>query len=125
MILFCLLKSHSGLYAQLSSKLKTPKSIALTMIINVDTVKKIANLARIEVKREELGDLATELSDIVSFMEELKDVDVANISPMTSVTPMNITLRDDQITDGDNPEEILRNAPDKNEGFFAVPKVIE
>lgn len=125
MILFCLLKSHSGLYAQLSSKLQNPKLIVLIMIIDVDTVKKIANLARIEVKREELGDLAIELSNIVSFMEELKDVDVANISPMTSVTPMNIPLRDDQITDGGNPKEILGNAPEKNEGFFAVPKVIE
>tara|TARA_Y100001968_G_C18880104_1_gene491323 strand:- start:95 stop:433 length:339 start_codon:yes stop_codon:yes gene_type:complete len=103
----------------------TKKNDFFKMKINVDTVKKIANLARIEVKKDELAGVAAELSEIVSFMEELNEANVTTTPPMTSVTPMRSSLRDDEITDGGDAGKILGNAPEKNEGFFTVPKVIE
>ena len=87
--------------------------------------KKIAKLAQIETNENELEHLAKELSNILRFMEQLNDVDVTNVAPLTSVTPMELKLRSDEITDGDKRSKILMNAPRQSEGFFAVPKVIE
>ena len=80
---------------------------------------------RIETNENELEHLAKELSNILRFMEQLNDVDVTNVAPLTSVTPMELKLRSDEITDGDKRSKILMNAPRQSEGFFAVPKVIE
>ena len=95
------------------------------MSIDIDTARKVAHLARIAVKEEDLPALAGELSAVLNFMEELNEVDVTGIEPMTSVTPMRLKRRQDVVTDGAMPERILSNAPDAREGFFAVPKVVE
>ncbi|NOX74159.1 MAG: Asp-tRNA(Asn)/Glu-tRNA(Gln) amidotransferase subunit GatC, partial [Alphaproteobacteria bacterium] len=87
--------------------------------------RKVAHLARIEVAESELENLAGELSNIIGFMEQLNEVDVEGVEPMTSVTPMALKRRKDVVTDGGYPQEILANAPDTREGFFAVPKVVE
>ena len=95
------------------------------MSIDPRTAKKIAKLAQIETNENELEHLAKELSNILRFMEQLNDVDVTNVAPLTSVTPMELKLRSDEITDGNKRSKILMNAPRQSEGFFAVPKVIE
>ena len=95
------------------------------MSIDIDTARRVAHLARIAVKEQDLPALAGELSGILSFMEQLNEVDVTGIEPMTSVTPMRLKRRADVVTDGGMPEKVLSNAPDAREGFFAVPKVME
>ena len=95
------------------------------MSIDIDTARRVAHLARIAVKEEDLPALAGELSGILTFMEQLNEVDVDGIEPMTSVTPMRLKRRVDVVTDGGYPDKILSNAPDAREGFFAVPKVVE
>ncbi|MGC9368229.1 MAG: Asp-tRNA(Asn)/Glu-tRNA(Gln) amidotransferase subunit GatC [Paracoccaceae bacterium] len=95
------------------------------MSIDIDTARRVAHLARIAVKEEDLPALAGELSNILTFMEQLNEVDVEGVEPMTSVTPMRLKRREDVVTDGGYPEKILSNAPDAREGFFAVPKVVE
>lgn len=93
--------------------------------IDTQTARKVASLARIRVAEEDLPKLAEQLSGIVSFMEQLNEVDVTGVEPMTSVTPMRLKRRVDGVTDGGYPEQVLKNAPDAREGFFAVPKVVE
>lgn len=95
------------------------------MSIDKDTARKVAHLARIAVKEEDLTKLAGELSAVLAFMEQLNEVDVDGIEPMTSVTPMRLVRRADVVTDGNIQAQILKNAPDAREGFFAVPKVVE
>jgi aspartyl-tRNA(Asn)/glutamyl-tRNA(Gln) amidotransferase subunit C len=95
------------------------------MAIDTDTARKVAKLARIRVEEADLAALAGELSGILGFMEQLNEVDVSGIEPMTSVTPMRLKRRADVVTDGDMQAAILKNAPDAREGFFAVPKVVE
>lgn len=95
------------------------------MAIDIDTARKVAHLARIAVPAERLPVLAEQLSGILSFMEQLNEVDVTGIEPMTSVTPMRLKRRADVVTDGNIQASILKNAPDAREGFFAVPKVVE
>ena len=95
------------------------------MVIDTDTVKRVANLARIDVTEKELIPLSKELSTILEFMQQLNDVDVKDVEPLTSVTPMDLNLREDIVNDGEKPKQILMNAPSQSEGFFAVPKMIE
>ncbi|GAB1479342.1 MAG: Asp-tRNA(Asn)/Glu-tRNA(Gln) amidotransferase subunit GatC [Rhodobacteraceae bacterium] len=95
------------------------------MSIDIDTARKVAHLARIRVQEAELPALARELSGILGFMEQLNEVDVTGIEPMVSVTPMRLARRADVVTDGNIQEQVLKNAPDAREGFFAVPKVVE
>jgi len=95
------------------------------MSIDKDTARRAAHLARIEVAEDELENLAGELSGILDFMEQLNEVDVEGVEPMTSVTPMRLKRRVDVVNDGDQQAKILSNAPDAREGFFAVPKVVE
>ena len=95
------------------------------MSIDTDTARKVAKLARIRVEEADLPKLAQELSGILGFMEQLGEVDVTGIEPMTSVTPMRLKRRADVVTDGNIQDAILKNAPDAREGFFAVPKVVE
>ncbi len=95
------------------------------MSVDKDTVRRVAHLARIEVAEDDLGHLATELSAILDFAEQLAEVDVEGVEPMTSVTPMALKRRKDEVTDGNIRDKILANAPDAREGFFAVPKVVE
>lgn len=93
--------------------------------IDLETARRVAKLARIRVPDANLPQLAEQLSGILSFMEQLNDVDVEGIEPMTSVTPMRLKRRVDGVTDGNMQARILANAPDAREGFFAVPKVVE
>ena len=95
------------------------------MSIDIDTARKVAKLARIRVEEADLPALAGELSGILGFMEQLNEVDVEGVEPMTSVTPMRLRRRADVVTDGNIQGQILKNAPDAREGFFAVPKVVE
>ncbi len=95
------------------------------MSVDTDTVRRVARLARIAVAEEELAPLAGELNTILGWVEQLGEVDVEGVEPMTSVTPMDLKQREDQITDGHRQNDILTNAPDAREGFFAVPKVVE
>lgn len=95
------------------------------MSIDKETARRVAHLARIEVSEDALEPLASELSHILTFMEQLQEVDVEGVEPMTSVTPMSLKRRADEITDGGYASKILANAPDAREGFFAVPKVVK
>ncbi|HDR28819.1 Asp-tRNA(Asn)/Glu-tRNA(Gln) amidotransferase subunit GatC [Rhodovulum sp.] len=95
------------------------------MSIDIDTARRVAHLARIAVAEDDLPALAGQLSGILTFMEQLNEVDVSDVEPMTSVTPMRLKRREDVVTDGGYPKKILANAPDAREGFFAVPKVVE
>ena len=95
------------------------------MLIDTETARKVAKLARIRVQEADLPALAAELSGILGFMEQLNEVDVSGVEPMTSVTPMRLARRADVVTDGGYPSRVLGNAPDAREGFFAVPKVVE
>ena len=95
------------------------------MAIDIDTARKVAKLARIRVEEGDLPALADKLSGILGFMEQLGEVDVTGVAPMTSVTPMRLRRRADVVTDGGQQAAVLANAPDAREGFFAVPKVVE
>ncbi|MFT7058395.1 MAG: aspartyl-tRNA(Asn)/glutamyl-tRNA(Gln) amidotransferase subunit C [Pseudorhodobacter sp.] len=95
------------------------------MSIDIATARKVAKLARIHVEEADLPALAGELSGILGFMEQLNEVNVDGVEPMTSVTPMRLKRREDVVTDGNIQKAILKNAPDAREGFFAVPKVVE
>jgi len=95
------------------------------MSIDTTTAARVAKLARIKVEEAELPALANEFSAILGFIEQLNEVDVEGVEPMTSVTPQRLKRRSDVVTDGDQPQAVLKNAPDAREGFFAVPKVVE
>ncbi|MEO0993772.1 MAG: Asp-tRNA(Asn)/Glu-tRNA(Gln) amidotransferase subunit GatC, partial [Pseudomonadota bacterium] len=89
------------------------------------TARRIAHLARIRVEDDRLPQLADELSGILGWVEQLSEIDVEGVEPMTSVTPMALPMREDTVTDGDRQTDVLGNAPDAREGFFTVPKVVE
>jgi aspartyl-tRNA(Asn)/glutamyl-tRNA(Gln) amidotransferase subunit C len=95
------------------------------MSIDTATAAKVAKLARIRVEEEDLAALAQDFNAILGFIEQLGELDVEDVEPMTSVTPMRLKRREDVVTDGDQQAKILSNAPDAREGFFAVPKVVE
>jgi aspartyl-tRNA(Asn)/glutamyl-tRNA(Gln) amidotransferase subunit C len=95
------------------------------MAIDIDTARKVAKLARIRVEEDRLPALADQLSGILGFMEQLNEVDVTGVDPMVSVTPMRLKRRADEVTTGGMAAQVLANAPDAREGFFAVPKVVE
>jgi aspartyl-tRNA(Asn)/glutamyl-tRNA(Gln) amidotransferase subunit C len=95
------------------------------MSIDIETARRVAKLARIKVEDEQLPALAAEFNTILGFIEQLGEVDVEGVEPMTSVTPMRLKRRQDEVTDGGMQERVLANAADAREGFFAVPKVVE
>jgi aspartyl-tRNA(Asn)/glutamyl-tRNA(Gln) amidotransferase subunit C len=95
------------------------------MSVDADTVRRIAHLARIAVAEEEVEHLQGELNAILAFVEQLSEVKVEGVEPMTSVTPMEMKKRDDAVTDGGIPDDIVRNAPASEDHFFVVPKVVE
>lgn len=95
------------------------------MSIDKDTAAKVAKLARIRVEDDALSALAQEFNDILGFIEQLAEVDVEGVEPMTGVTPMRLKRREDVVTEGGMADTVLSNAPDAREGFFAVPKVVE
>ena len=95
------------------------------MSVDASTVRRIAHLARIAVAEEEIEHLQGEINAILAFVEQLAEVDVEGVEPMTSVTPMRMKQRADEVTDGDVVEAIVGNAPASERDFFLVPKVIE
>ena len=95
------------------------------MSVDTATVRKIARLARIAVADDEVDHLKGELNAMLAFVEQLLEVDVAGVPPMTSVTPMVMKKRADVVTDGDIADDILKNAPATQDHYFLVPKVIE
>jgi len=95
------------------------------MSVDLETVRRIARLARIAVTDEDVPHLQGELNAILSFVEQLNEIDVRGIEPMTSVTPMAMKKRQDGVTDGGYPELVVRNAPATDDNFFLVPKVVE
>ena len=95
------------------------------MSVDQHTVRRIARLARIAVTDEEVPHLQGELNAILAFVEQLNEVAVEGVEPMTSVTPMRIKQRDDRVTDGFCADDILANAPARQENYFLVPKVVE
>jgi aspartyl-tRNA(Asn)/glutamyl-tRNA(Gln) amidotransferase subunit C len=95
------------------------------MSVDTATVRHIARLARIAVSDREVDALAPELSNILGWIEQLGEVDVSGVEPMTAVIPNHLRLREDVVTAGGIRDEILANAPAAEHGFFAVPKVIE
>ena len=95
------------------------------MSIDTETARRVAKLARIKVEDEALPALANEFNAILGFVEQLTEVDVESVEPMVSVTPMRLKRREDVVTEGDQADKVLSNAPDAREGFFAVPKVVE
>ena len=95
------------------------------MSVDTETVRRVAKLARIAVDEHELEPLVGELNSILDWVGQLQELDVENVEPMTSVTPMALKQRADDVTDGNRQADILLNAPDAREGFFAVPKVVE
>jgi aspartyl-tRNA(Asn)/glutamyl-tRNA(Gln) amidotransferase subunit C len=95
------------------------------MSVDIQTVRRVARLARIAVSDEEAERMTGELNHILGFVEQLNEVDVTGVGPMTSVIPMKIKERQDVVTDGDMPGDIVANAPAASENFFLVPKVVE
>lgn len=95
------------------------------MSVDAATVKRIGRLARIRIEEEEVAGYQNELNAILGFVEQLSEIDVAGVEPMTSVTPMTLRRRDDVVTDGGYPEKIVANAPLTEDNFFMVPKVVE
>ena len=95
------------------------------MSVDAETVRRVAHLARIAVAEEEVEHLQGELNAILAFVEQLAEVDVAGIEPMTSVTPMAMKMRKDEVTDGGIADAIMTNAPVREDHFFLVPKVVE
>jgi aspartyl-tRNA(Asn)/glutamyl-tRNA(Gln) amidotransferase subunit C len=94
------------------------------MSVDAATVRRIAHLARIAVAEDEVEHLREELNAILAFVEQLSEVDVEGVEPMTSVIPMAMKKRPDEVTDGGIPDDILKNAPAAQDGFFMVPKVV-
>ena len=95
------------------------------MSVDADTVRRIAHLARIKVTDDEIEHLQGELNTILALFEQLSEVDVEGVEPMTSVMPMQMKKRPDEVTDGGDPEAVLSNAPAREDNFFLVPKVVE
>jgi aspartyl-tRNA(Asn)/glutamyl-tRNA(Gln) amidotransferase subunit C len=95
------------------------------MSVDAATVRRIAHLARIAVAESEVEHLRGELNAMLAFVEQLSEVDVEGVEPMTSVTPMEMKKRPDVVNDGEIADDIVRNAPATEDHFFLVPKVVE
>lgn len=95
------------------------------MALDKQTVAKVAHLARIRVEEDELETLAGELNSIIGWVEQLGEVDTDGVEPMTSAVDLKLRLREDEITDGDYPDRVLKNGPSTEMQFYVVPKVVE
>ena len=95
------------------------------MSVSPEQVRHIAKLARIAMSDQELERLVPELNNILGWVEQLGEVDTDGVEPLATVIDQELRLREDVVTDGDCRDDIVRNAPDAQHGFFAVPKVIE
>jgi len=95
------------------------------MSVDATTVRRIAHLARVAVADDEIEHLRGEINAILAFVEQLAEVNVDGVEPMTSVTPMTMKKRPDVVTDGCDADVFLRNAPATENNYFLVPKVVE
>lgn len=95
------------------------------MSVDARTVKRVAHLARIALPEEDVPKMQAEINAILGFVEQLNEVDVEGVEPMTSVMPMVMKKRQDAVTDGGIPDQIVGNAPASDDGYFMVPKVVE
>ena len=95
------------------------------MAVDQDTVRRIARLARIRIAEEDVPVYEAELNHILHWIEQLNEIDVSGIEPLTSVVEMTMKEREDVVTDGDCPDDILANAPAAQDYDFVVPKVVE
>jgi aspartyl-tRNA(Asn)/glutamyl-tRNA(Gln) amidotransferase subunit C len=95
------------------------------MSVNTDTVRRIARLARLAIEDEQLEPMAAELNAILAWVEQLGAVDVDGVEPLTSVVAQKLKMREDVVTDGSYPDDLVRNAPLTEDHFFVVPKVVE
>ncbi|AGB70835.1 MULTISPECIES: Asp-tRNA(Asn)/Glu-tRNA(Gln) amidotransferase subunit GatC [Rhizobium] len=95
------------------------------MSVDLATVKRVAHLARIAVNEDEAQRMMGELNGILGFVEQLSEVNVDGVEAMTSVTPMAMKKRTDEVTDGNKAADIVANAPNTDQNFFLVPKVVE
>jgi len=100
-------------------------SLEFEMSVDAATVKRIGRLARIRIEEAEVASYQAEINAILGFVEQLGEVDVTGVEPMTSVTPMQLRRRDDVVSDGNYAAEIVKNAPLTEDNFFMVPKVVE
>ncbi|MDX0719314.1 Asp-tRNA(Asn)/Glu-tRNA(Gln) amidotransferase subunit GatC [Sinorhizobium medicae] len=95
------------------------------MSVDLATVKRVARLARIAVSDQEAERMTSEINGILGFVEQLSEVNVDGVEPMTSVMPMTMKKREDVVADGDRAADIVANAPNSDRNFFVVPKVVE
>jgi aspartyl-tRNA(Asn)/glutamyl-tRNA(Gln) amidotransferase subunit C len=95
------------------------------MQVDEATVKRIARLARIRITEDEAKGLEAEISGILNWVEQLDEVDVEGVEPMTRVVPIKLKMRDDLVTDGEIADDVTRNAPLSDDHFYVVPKVVE
>lgn len=95
------------------------------MSVTKDDVRKIARLSRIAVPEDQMESLAKDLSGIMGWIEQLNEVDIDGVEPMTSVVAAKLPMREDVVTDGNIQDQVLANAPKSDEGFFVVPKAVE
>ena len=102
-----------------------PGAKLAAMSIDAATVRKVARLARIRLETGEAEPLAAELSGILNWIEQLNEVDVDGVQPLASTEAVQLPMRDDVVTDGGDPAQVLTNAPKASRSFFVVPKVVE
>jgi len=95
------------------------------MSVTPDDVRKVARLSRIKIAEERVEPMTQELNSILNWIEQLSEVDVEGIEPMTSVVETSLSMREDVVTDGNCQDKVLANAPSSEDGFFVVPKVVE
>jgi len=95
------------------------------MSVDIDTVRRIARLARLALDDAHAPPMVDELNAILAWVEQLKEVDVQGVEPMTSGIAQRLKMRDDVVTDGGYPDDLMRNAPQSEDHFFVVPKVVE
>lgn len=95
------------------------------MSVSKEDVRKVAHLSRIAVSDEKLDALASELTGILGWIEQLNEVDIEGVDPMTSVVETELPMREDVVSDGNIQDQVLANAPKSDEGFFVVPKAVE
>ncbi|MFC5385558.1 Asp-tRNA(Asn)/Glu-tRNA(Gln) amidotransferase subunit GatC [Aquamicrobium segne] len=95
------------------------------MTVDLDMVKRVAHLARIAINEAEASAMADKINSTLGFVEQLNEIDVSGVEPMTSVLPMTMRKREDVVSDGDKIADIVGNAPATEENFFLVPKVVE
>jgi len=102
-----------------------PEKVSFCMSLDPATVRRIATLARIRVEEDEIPRLQAELNGILGWIEQLNEVNVDGVEPLTGGASMALKMREDAVTDGGYPDKVLANAPDRAGDYFAVPKVVE